>query len=327
MASDSGIPESATVWQLLALTDDAIEQVDLVAANLLVARGIPSLSHLDINRYCRIVDGWTEQFAVELPQLEAMFHQSPERWKNDIRFFRFGMLAGFLGHEVGIRYIEEQRNATSVRYTNPSDLFLNGVIDTKRGTCGNMAALHVAMCRRLGWPVALAAVKSHFISRFDDGEVVHNIEMSSVRQGTFSSDPDNFYIEKFGLPPRAINSGSDLRKLSMREMIGVFLSLRGRHRTDTGKLLEADQDYALARALFPTHRRTYIAALPPMLRRGGTLFDSDEVGHPNSLYGELAAEWSMPTVRQYDHTPEFGIRTATQAIPNIHMHTLTLQRS
>jgi hypothetical protein len=151
-----------SVWQWLAFADDELERCDLVAANLAIARGVPALADLDVARYRRIVDEWTQQFAAQLPRMEQTFLKAPHKYKSDIRFFRAGMLAGFLGKEIGIRYIEEQKDATSVVYTNPSDLFLNGVIDTKRGTCGNMAALHVAMCRRMGWPVSLAAVKSHF---------------------------------------------------------------------------------------------------------------------------------------------------------------------
>lgn len=42
--------------QLLALSDDELAQVDPLVMNLLVAKGIPSLAHLDIGRYQRIRD-------------------------------------------------------------------------------------------------------------------------------------------------------------------------------------------------------------------------------------------------------------------------------
>lgn len=290
MASLSG--GAPTLWQLLALPDEELEQADVVVLNLAVATGIPSLANLDVHRYVRIVNEWTAQFKAVLPGMEAQFRRTPERWKNDIRFFRVGMLQGFLGHEIGLRYIEEQKNVTEVWYTDPGDLFLNGLIDTKRGTCGNMAALHVAMARRMGWPVSLACAKSHFLSRFDDGEVVHNIEATSTHPGSFASDPDEYYIQKNSLPKKAITCGSDLRKLTAREMIGAFLSLRGRHYLDTDRILEADQTFALARAVFPTHRRAYIAAMVPMITRGSTLFEPGELGHPDSLFQDLAPKMS-----------------------------------
>jgi hypothetical protein len=317
MASSSG-NGSPTLWQLLALTDEELERADVVVLDLVIAKEIPSLADLDIARYVSIVDDWTDQFKQVLPGMEATFRKTPERWKNDIRFFRVGMLQGFLGHEIGIRYIEEQKNATEVWYTNPGDLFLNGLIDTKRGTCGNMAALHVAMARRMGWPVSLACAKSHFISRFDDGKVIHNIEATSTQSGSFASDADEDYIRKNNLPRKAITCGSDLRKLSAREMIGAFLSLRGRHYLDTDRLIEADQTFALARAIFPRYRRAYIAAVVPMITRGSALFESGELGHPDSFFLDLAPKmapgvWSSFAASGSPHQP------VEQAIPMMNL--------
>jgi hypothetical protein len=77
-----------------------------------------------------------------------VFRRTPQDWKNDVNFFRLGVLCGYLEHEAGIVYNEDQRTATDVYYTNPSDLFLNGVMDTRQGNCGNMAVLHVAIGSR-----------------------------------------------------------------------------------------------------------------------------------------------------------------------------------
>jgi hypothetical protein len=292
---------SLTIWKLLALDEPELEKSDLVAANLTVARQIPALAKLDISRYVKTVDEWTQRFARQLPDMERMFTQTPARWKSDIRFFRVGMLQGFLGHEIGLRYIEEQKHATAVHYTDPSDLFINGLIDKKQGTCGNMAALHVAMCRRMGWPVSLAVAKSHMLSRFDDGQVIHNIEATSTHPGAFCSEDDSFYVKKYALPRRAIDCGSDLRKLSMREMLGVFLHLAGRHYMDTGQVEAADTVYPLSRTLFPRYRNAYIGAMIPAITRGKHLFDPNELGHPNSLFEDLA-----PTFAPQLCQPEIG---------------------
>src|SRR5262245_30309884 len=113
--------------------------------NLLVARGIPRLAHLDITSYQRLADEWVEDFRPRLPGGEAKFHKRPQDLKNDVNFFRLGMLCWYIGEVLGVRYREDQRDLKSVLYTDPSDLFLNGVMDSRRGTCGNMAALHVAL--------------------------------------------------------------------------------------------------------------------------------------------------------------------------------------
>ena len=113
-------------------------------------------------------------------------------------------------------------------YTDPSDLFLNGVIDTRRGTCANMAALHVALGWRLGWPVSLACVASHFVCRYDDGQVTHNIEATQSGHGGFRSDPDEYLIKKHELPPVAIASGFGPGGPSIHGKCSeVFVGLRG----------------------------------------------------------------------------------------------------
>lgn len=281
--------KARTLWQLLALDDAELEATDLVEMNLSVAREIPLLEQLDVARYCRIVDEWTERFRKWLPGAVRTFHKTPGKWKNDIRFFRVGMLAGFLGHEIGIRYIEEHKHSKAAHYTNPNELFLNGLIDTKKGSCANMAALHVAMSRKMGWRVSLACVRPHFISRFDDGRVIHNIEATNTdHPGTFCSEEDEYYMKKENLPKRAIECGSDLRSLTAREMMGVFFSLRARHFRDVGNMDCADQDYAMSRALFPKYRYVYINGMIPMLRRGEQLFERGEFGHPESLFEALA---------------------------------------
>ncbi|HXG11591.1 MAG TPA: transglutaminase family protein [Gemmataceae bacterium] len=286
--------------QLLACTDEELARVDPLVLNLLVAKSIPSLADLDLPRYQRQADQWAEDVRQRLPAAEAVFRQTPWEWKNDINFFRLGVLCGYLEYEAGIAYNEDQRDGGPVFYTDPSDLFLNGVMDRRRGTCGNMAALHVAIGWRLGWSVSLACVKSHFVCRYDDGKVTHNIEATQAGYGGFKSDPDDYLIRQYGLPPVAIRSGSDLRALKPREMLGVFLGFRGRHMRDTGRWEEAEADYLLARWLFPNSRHLYIDAMALAVPRGAALFEPGELGSPQSLaeaiteqYGSGPA-WATP---------------------------------
>ncbi|HZL37518.1 MAG TPA: transglutaminase family protein [Tepidisphaeraceae bacterium] len=284
------VDPQSSVWSLLALTDDDLEQVDLVIVNLAVARGIKSLNHLEVEKYIKIVDEWADEFRRFLPGSEARnFNRAPEKWHGDIHFFRMGMLAGFLGSIIGVAYIEEQKNLERVAYTNPSDLFLNGVIDTKRGTCANLAQLHVAIARRMGWPVSICSAADHWLSRFDNGKVAHTIETSKIDDsGCFAADTDEWYQNKFQLPEKAVECGSELRRLTAREMIGAFAACRGRHHIDTCQNNLADLDYSLSRHLFPNHRRTYMRAVSTMLRVGNTLFELGETGHTDTIFEDLA---------------------------------------
>ncbi len=304
----------AEYLRLLAYSDAELNRVDPVEMNLLVAKSIPSLANLDIPHYQRLADEWANAVRVRLPGAERVFHETPWDWDNDINLFRLGVVHGFLENEMGIAYKEDQRNVTSIRYTDPSDLFLNGVMDTRRGTCGNLAALHVAIGRRLGWPVSLACVNSHFICRYDDGRVTRNIEATQSGYGGFKSDPDEYLIQHKELPQIAVTCGSDLRALTMRETLGAFIGLRARHVRDIGRHDEAELDYLLARRLYPTSRRLYIDAMALAVPRGARLFEPGEVGSPESLaealneqYGRPTWSSSFPTQPMVDTTSIHGI--------------------
>jgi hypothetical protein len=165
------------------MTDADLGRVDPVEVNLLVAKGTPPLEHLDIPAYQRIVDGWAEDFRQRLPGSEHHFRKTPGDWKNDIRFFRLGSLCWFLGNVLQVRYKEDQRESRSILYTNASDMFLNGLIDTHQGTCGSMPVLFLAIAWRLRWPVSLMTVHTHLLCRYDDGKVAHNIEATNFEGG------------------------------------------------------------------------------------------------------------------------------------------------
>ena len=223
-----GIPQGGESWptpeQFLGLSNEELGKVDPVVMNLAVAKGIPSLAELDIGRYVRLADQWAAEVRRYLPDCEANFYRSPERWQNDLDFSHLAVLGWYVGQVLRIDYREEQKNLKQVLYTDPTDLFLNGVMDTRRGTCGNMALLWVVLGQRLGWPLSLACVGPHFICRYDDGQKVFNIEATRPG-GDWISPPDRYYLNECEdkIPQRAVDCGSDLRALSRREMLGVFL--------------------------------------------------------------------------------------------------------
>jgi len=303
----AGTPGRRTVARLAALPDAQLEQVDLVEMSIAVAREIPGLEKLDYERYRQIVDGWTAGFRRWLPTVEQAFQERPEYFHSDINFFRLGMLAQFLDEQVGIAYVEEQKQAqieerktgkkAEALYTEPGHLLLHGLIDSKRGTCGTMPTLHVAIGRRLGWPVGLACAESHYVCRYDDGKAAYNIEATDTGRGGFAAGSDEDYVKKQGVSRKAIALGSDLRKLTAREMLGVFVQARGRHFADTGKFDRAARDYALAHTLFPKSRKVYVGLVGSLLPVGEKLFMRGEHGHPVSLAAYLTSRYQPRVVR------------------------------
>jgi hypothetical protein len=86
----------AKAENLVAWTNEDLALVDPVEMNLLVAIGLASLANLNIPRYQGICDEWAGDIARRLPSAEVEFHKTPQHWKNDIRFFRLGMVCWYV---------------------------------------------------------------------------------------------------------------------------------------------------------------------------------------------------------------------------------------
>ncbi len=280
-----------TLGQLLCLSNHELATVDPVVMNLVVAKGIPALADLDIGHYVRLADQWADDLRNRMPALEADFHAAPRDWNEDIDLFRLGLICWYVDVVLGVEYREDQRDVEWVLYTNPSDVFVNGVMDTRRGTCGNMALLQVVLGRRIGLPVSLACVGSHFLCRLDDGTKTINIETTDTGRGGFSSQADQYVLDKHNLPAKAQTCGSDLRAVTPREMLAIFLSARARHLENTDRMAEAEPDYLLARYLFPRNRQLYVAQNRVSVQCSMHLFEPHEQGHPVEL-----ARWLQQVV-------------------------------
>jgi hypothetical protein len=109
--------------------------------NLVVASGIPCFAELDIGHYVRLVDQWASDIRRRLPGMETHFHRSPANWKNDIRFFRLGIVCWYVDEVLKVTYPDELANSEDRLYADPLDIFLNGLIDRRRGSCASMPTL------------------------------------------------------------------------------------------------------------------------------------------------------------------------------------------
>ncbi len=240
--------------ELLPLTDAELATIDPLVQNLLVAKSIPELAHRAIEPLRQQVDRWTDDFRRWLSRVEREFHRRPHVWEDNIHLFRLGMLCQFLDQQVGIAYKESHRELKKVAYTDPNDLFLTGIIDTKRGTCGTMAELHLAMGWRMGWPVTLTKIWWHTMLRYDDGTVVLNMETTETGRGGFACHTDDSLIERDKIDLAHLKSGSDLCTLTPRQMLGIFIGSRGRHMWDSMNIRAARCDFELALTLYPQSR-------------------------------------------------------------------------
>jgi hypothetical protein len=300
-----------TLGELVGMPNEMLAKVDPLEMNLLVAKVLPHFRDLDIARYAKIVDDWAADFRMQLGECEYKFHLTPGDWDNDIHKFRLGVLCWYISEVLGIRYKEGQRDLEGILYTDATDLFLNGVIDSRQGTCGNMAALFVCMCWRIGWPVRLVMANAHFFCRFENGEVRHNIEATNFDRG-FRTPYDSHYKEEHRIPDIAIEVGSDLKTLTHREMLAEFFGLRGRHHRDCNRVRQAEEDFLFARALFPDNRRLYMAQIECSVTMSEARFVMGEKGSINGLLHWLRGSpnpmlMKRPSQQMAEHNARMGL--------------------
>ncbi len=289
-----------SVMELLALPDDELEKVDVLELSMTVAREAKGYEHLDYDHYDEIIDDWANQFLLWLPTIEWKYDEDMERWQNDINYFRLVALCKWIDIAAGAKYVPKYRalyekGIDSFIYTDLGHLLVFGLIDTREGTCATMPVLHVIMGRRCGWPVSLTCVKHHYMCRYDDGQRVYNVEATDTGRGSFSIPEEDEIIKKTGLSSYAIESDSDLRSLTNREMLAVFIAVRARYYKDTNQMDLADRDYSLARSQFPKWRGLNYMSQAGYFWRAEQIFKPSEYGHPSEMSKSIYN--CCPTVR------------------------------
>lgn len=100
---------------------------------------------------------------------------------------------------------------------NPAELFLHGLLQTRRGYCMNLSLLYLILGERLNLPLAGVPLPNHFFVRYDSPEYRVNIE--ATEGGT--AFPDSFYEQRFGV---AKSSKYFMSNLSKKQTLGAYFS-------------------------------------------------------------------------------------------------------
>lgn len=260
---------------LVAMSDAELAAMDPLVMNMVVAKALPELAGIDFAKYARVVDGWAERIAQGIAAGEADAARTSPAYRADPDLWRAGSMAIALASpQVGIGYTRD------VQMTNHSDLFVPGLIDTKRGTCSNMPVLYMAVAHRLRWPLKAVVAADHMWCRWDDGTKRFNLEATSTTsgggEGSFSTPPDEAYRTDLNIPAKAVEVGSDMTTLTARQTLGVYLQQRAGHYRAVGKWAEAEEDLLLARVCFPESRDIFRNLLMMMDERGKSLYAPEE---------------------------------------------------
>ena len=100
---------------------------------------------------------------------------------------------------------------------NPAELFLHGLLQTRRGYCMNLSLLYLILGERLDLPLVGVPMPNHFFVRYDSSQYRVNIE--ATEGGT--AFPDSFYEQRFGV---AKGSKYFLTNLNKKQTLGAYFS-------------------------------------------------------------------------------------------------------
>lgn len=186
--------------KLFALPED---KIDLGIAALTFAK--EQYPHIDVAAYSRKLD--------ELAQQTRRWAGGSADPETHIRALNTAIY-----RDGAFRY---DRDAFHAR-ANFGHYFLNDILDTKKGLCFSMPLLYAAVAQRAGYPLRFVQVPDHFFLRYDRGGFEEpNIEATSGGKHI----PDRDYILRFKVGRRGIESGSYMRMLTRREVLGELVSI------------------------------------------------------------------------------------------------------
>jgi tetratricopeptide (TPR) repeat protein len=182
--------------------------LDIAETSLLIAK--EEYSEIKIRDYVECIDWYARMIKARI-----MERDEPETIVNTINEFLFD--------ELGFTYVQTG---------NLEDLYLNKVIDGRKGNCIGLSILYLSIAERLRLPLFGVNVPEHIFIRYDDGEKRINIEMG--HRGMSLSD--TFYvthsIERFD--KKSVKNGCFLMNLNKKEVISDIFLNRSKIRREGG---------------------------------------------------------------------------------------------
>jgi regulator of sirC expression with transglutaminase-like and TPR domain len=141
-----------------------------------------------------------------------------------------------------------QYDLTDPRATKPENRYLNGILDSKKGSCVTLPLLYLAVAQRLGYPVYAVVTPEHMFLRYvAPGFKMNNIEATG--DGGYSSDEQ--YKVDFQISDEAVANGVYLRTMTYRELLGDLIAQNGIHWGQSGDIARATEYLEVAAKLFP----------------------------------------------------------------------------
>jgi regulator of sirC expression with transglutaminase-like and TPR domain len=185
------------IERLLALPE---ERIDIGISALTIAKEI--YPDLDVKVYSAKIDKMVGE-----ARIITKGRTDPD--------YRIRALNTYLYKTMGVKY-----DLTDPYIEKPHNRYLNGILDTRRGSCVTMPLLYLAIAQRLGYPVYPVVVPYHIFLRYVDPTLEQkNIEATGG--GGYVSDEE--YTAVLQISRKSIKAGAYLRTMSYREFLAVLI--------------------------------------------------------------------------------------------------------
>lgn len=149
-----------SVMELLALSDEELEKVDIALMNLICAKGLNGSEDLDINKCLLTLDEWAEFIKKDTETRLPSYFNNPKKYDNSINLFKAVTMILCLKNNLGVDYnLDIMKREV---FPDSKDVFIHGCLtNDKQGGCVSIPTLCVAIGRRLGYPLKLVCAKKH----------------------------------------------------------------------------------------------------------------------------------------------------------------------
>ncbi len=143
------------------------------------------------------------------------------------------------------------------------NLFLDRVLQRRRGYCTGLASVYLMVARRLDLPVYGVTTPSHLFLRYDDGN--HRINIETLEDGREISDAT--YRRQYHIPQISVQQGVFLRNLDEDRFLSQLVNNAGTLRSRAGEWERAQELYRQALELDPLNVTAHFNLARDQMRR------------------------------------------------------------
>ena len=133
-----------------------------------------------------------------------------------------------------------------------NNMFINGYLATKTGSCITMPMLYILIGEKLGWPIYPATAPRHYFARYITDEFTTiNSELNIETTCGGGIYPDEALIEDMSIPEKAIKNGVYMKTLTKKEYIASLVSMSANKFAEGGNFERARYLYELSLKYYP----------------------------------------------------------------------------